>query len=168
MNHRSILLWVALAMPLAAQSVPEALKPPADQELAFTLRATGVQIYEGRAAQGEPARLEWVFVAPEAELTEASGAKAGTHYAGPTWEGLDGSKVVGEVKAKDTSRSAGSIPWLLVTARTTSGMGRFARVKSIQRLDTSGGAAPAEAPGRAGQVARVPYKATYAFFQGRP
>lgn len=168
MNHRLILAGMVLSLALTAQDVPEALRPPVDQELAFTLKATGFQIYESRAAKDDPARLEWAFVAPEAELADATGAKAGTHYAGPTWEGLDGSKVVGEVKAKDTSRSTGSIPWLLLAAKATSGSGRFARVKSIQRLDTSGGAAPAAGPSQAGQIIKVPYQATYAFFQTRP
>lgn len=156
-----------LAFALVAQAVPEALKPPAGQELAFVLQGAGVQIYEARATKEDPTRFEWAFVAPQADLFDAGGVKAGTHYGGPAWEGLDGSKVVGEVKAKDTSQSAGSIPWLLLSAKQVSGAGRFARVKSIQRLNTSGGAPPAAAPDHAGQVARVPYKATYAFFAGK-
>jgi Protein of unknown function (DUF3455) len=152
-----------------ARPVPEALKPPADQALAFELQATGVQIYECRARLDDPTRFEWVFQAPRADLFDASGRLVGRHYGGPTWEGLDGSSVVGEVKAKDTSRSAGSIPWLLLRAKATSGKGRFAPVRSIQRLDTVGGAAPtAASAAQAGQELRVPYTATYAFYADRP
>src|SRR5262249_7163628 len=41
----------------------------------------------------------------------------------------------------------------------------------IQRVDTEGGAAPAKAPEKAGEEARVKYKATYVFYvpgKGRP
>jgi hypothetical protein len=152
-----------------ARTVPEALRPPAGQSLAFELKALGVQIYECRPRKEDPARCEWVFKAPEAELFESSGRPAGRHYGGPTWEGLDGSKVVGEVKAKDTSRSSGSIPWLLLSAKATSGEGRFSRILSILRLNTTGGAAPAMATSaQIGQEARVPYTATYAFFVASP
>jgi hypothetical protein len=137
--------------------------------LAFELQATGVQIYECRATKDDPSRFEWVFKAPEADLLDAAGKLVGRHYGGPTWEGADGSKVVGEVKAKDTSFSTGSIPWLLLGAKDTSGVGLFSSVKSIQRLNTTGGAAPAEAtPAQAGREARVPYTATYAFYVNKP
>jgi hypothetical protein len=153
----------------STKAVPEALKPPADQVLAFELQATGVQIYECRASKDDPARFEWVFKAPQAVLFDAKGNRVGNHYGGPTWEGLDGSNVVGDVKAKDTSLSSGSIPWLLLSAKSTSGNGLFSRIKSIQRLNTSGGAAPATASqAQAGQEAKVPYTATYAFYVTKP
>ena len=153
----------------SAKPVPEALKAPADQVLAFELQATGVQIYECRALKDDPARFEWAFKAPQAELFDASGLLVGKHYGGPTWESPDGSKVVGEVKAKDTSLSSGSIPWLLLGAKATAGKGLFSPVKSIQRLNTVGGAAPVNASqAQAGQEARVPYTATYAFYVGKP
>lgn len=153
----------------SAQPVPESLKAPADQVLAFEFQATGVQIYECRARKDDPTQFEWIFKAPLADLFDASGQFVGKHYGGPTWEGADGSRVVGEVKAKDTSHSKGSIPWLLLSAKTTSGKGLFSPVKSIQRLNTVGGAAPSSASrAQAGQEVRVPYSATYAFYVGRP
>ena len=153
----------------SAKPVPETLKAPADQVLAFELQATGVQIYECRARKEDPTQFEWIFKAPEADLFDASGLLVGKHYGGPTWESADGSKVVGEVKAKDTSLSSGSIPWLLLGAKATSGKGLFSPVKSIQRLNTVGGAAPATAGQvQAGQEVRVPYTATYAFYVGKP
>ncbi len=66
---------------------------PANQTLALTLDARGVQIYECRAVAGDPAKYEWAFKAPEADLFDAQGRKVGRHYAGPTWELADGSKV---------------------------------------------------------------------------
>jgi hypothetical protein len=165
-----LLLANGIAQTPGAQPVPMSLKPPADQMLAFKLQASGHQIYQCRATTQGAAPFEWSLKAPQADLFDAAGRKVGTHYVGPTWEGLDGSKVVGEVQAKDTSRSEGSIPWLLLSAKSNSGEGLFSRVRSIQRLDTSGGAAPAEPPGKAqaGQEIRVPYRATYAFYVAIP
>ena len=150
--------------------VPENLKVPAGQTLSLVSPATGVQIYECGASRTDPTKFEWVFKAPEADLFDLSGKRIGKHYAGPTWESNDGSKVVGEVKARDDGPSASAIPWLLLSAKSTSGSGAFSRTQAIQRLYTVGGKAPAAACGKGqlGKEARVPYKATYYFYSARP
>src|SRR5512143_1379600 len=153
-----------------APAVPESLKVPATQTLVLETRAVGAQIYECSASKADPTRFEWVFKAPEADLFDAKGNKIGKHYAGPTWESNDGSKVVGEVVAKDNGPAADAIPWLLLSAKSTSGKGVFSRVLSIQRLSTVGGKAPAEGCDKtqSGKEARVAYKARYTFFAARP
>jgi hypothetical protein len=150
--------------------VPENLRTPATEVLSLETAATGVQIYECNARKDDPARFEWIFKAPEADLFDRAGNKIGKHYAGPTWESNDGSKVVGEVKAKDNGPDPDAIPWLLLSAKSTSGTGVFSQVKSIQRLHTVGGKAPTEAcsQAQAGKVARVGYKATYNFYVPKP
>jgi len=150
--------------------VPEALKVPANQVLSLETQAAGVQIYECKASKDDPTRFEWAFKAPEAELFDSTGKKIGRHYAGPTWESNDGSKVVGEVKAKDNGPDPNAIPWLLLSAKSTSGNGVFSQTQSIQRLYTAGGKAPAEvcSQAQAGKEARVPYKAKYYFYNARP
>jgi hypothetical protein len=138
--------------------------------LSLETQATGVQIYECNPGKADPARFEWVFKAPEADLFDGAGRKVGKHYAGPTWESNDASKVQGEVVARDDGPDAGAIPWLLLKAKTTSGSGVFGQTQSIQRVRTVGGKAPAQACSRdeAGKEARVPYKATYYFYVARP
>ncbi len=79
--------------------VPENLKVPSGQTLWLVSPATGVQIYECGATKTEPARFEWVFKAPEADLFDLSGKKIGKHYAGPTWESNDGSTFPGRRSA---------------------------------------------------------------------
>jgi len=150
----------------ASAAVPEALRPPANQVLALEAQATGVQIYECTASRDQPGRYEWTFKAPEADLYDETGRKVGKHYAGPTWEALDGSKVVGEVKARDDGPDPKAIPWLLLNAKSTSGKGVLTQIKSIQRLRTVEGKAPSTpcGPSNAQQVARVPYKAAYYFY----
>jgi Protein of unknown function (DUF3455) len=146
--------------------VPDKLKPPATQTLTLETRARGVQIYECRASKDNPTRFEWVFIAPEAELFDSSGKKIGKHYAGPTWESNDGSKVVGEVKARDDGPDANAIPWLLLSAKSAAGTGQLSRTASIQRVQTVGGKAPADgcSQAQAGKEARVPYEARYYFY----
>lgn len=150
--------------------VPENLRTPATEMLSLEAQATGVQIYECHASKDDPTRFEWIFKAPEAELFDRAGNKIGRHYAGPTWESNDGSKVVGEVRARDNGPDPNAIPWLLLSAKSTSGTGVFSQTKSIQRVRTVGGKAPAEACGQAqaGRVARVGYKATYNFYVAKP
>lgn len=149
--------------------VPETLKVPATQEVSLEAQATGVQIYECTASKDDPMRFEWVFKAPKAELFDTAGKSIGRHYAGPTWESTDGSKVVGEVRARDNGPDPNAIPWLLLSAKSTSGNGVFSRTQSIQRVHTAGGKAPAEGCNRAqaGKELLVPYKAVYYFYRER-
>jgi hypothetical protein len=151
-------------------AVPETLKVPDTQVLTLETKAAGVQIYECKASKDDPMRFEWVFKAPEAELFDSAGKRVGRHYAGPTWESNDGSKVVGEVKARDNGPDPNSIPWLLLSAKSTSGNGVFSQTQSIQRVHTVGGKAPAEGcnQAQAGKEMRVPYKALYYFYIARP
>src|SRR5882757_1553164 len=113
MKERSMVISAAgfLAALLAARvmaddvdtgALPEALKAPAAQVLAVSAHGVGVQIYECAAAQDDPKQFSWVLKAPEADLRDKSGKKSGKHYAGPTWEAIDGSKVVAEVVARDS------------------------------------------------------------------
>ena len=144
--------------------IPGNLSAPAHEALVRTLWADGVQIYECRAKAADASFPEWVFVAPEARLVDSNGTLVGHHYAGPTGEAADGSKVVGAVKAKADAPDPHAIAWLLLATHSTGTPGVFANVSSIQRVATVGGVAPATGCGTAtvGQQARVPYQAQYA------
>jgi hypothetical protein len=151
------------------QAVPASLAVPETQALSLEALATGVQIYECKAGKGSPAQFEWTFKAPEAELFDSAGNRIGKHYAGPTWESNDGSKVVGEVKSQDKGPDPDAIPWLLLSAKSNSGAGVFGNTQMIQRIHTVGGKAPADGCSRAqaGAEARVRYKATYDFYSAK-
>jgi hypothetical protein len=146
--------------------VPNTLKVSPDETLSFAAKARGVQIYECRIKTNDASNYEWVLKAPEADLFDAQGKRIGRHYGGPTWEGIDGSKVVGEVKSREPSTDSNAIPWLLLVARKHDGNGVFSRISSIQRLETAGGKAPAEGLDRSkvGTESRVPYTAVYFFY----
>lgn len=155
--------------PPAAVAVPDALKVGADESLLAVVAASGVQVYECRAKKEQPSAVEWAFVAPEADLLDAKGQRIGKHYAGPHWESLDGSKIVGAVKARADAPEEDAIPWLLLTTRTVGPAGAFAKVSSIQRVNTLGGVAPKAGCSAAsvGQQERVGYTADYLLFTRR-
>src|SRR5262245_38513052 len=135
------------------------LQVPAGNKVVFHVYAEGVQIYRWNGAN-------WTFVAPEAVLFanyEDDGA-VGIHYAGPTWESVSGSKVVGMVLERCTP-DPDAIPWLLLEAVFNEGPGIFRRVTYIQRVNTVGGNAPTDPGDFPGEVARVPYTAEYFFYK---
>ena len=140
-----------------AETAPAALQPPSPATPVGSFHAAGVQIYACDASG------TWTLKAPEAELSDDEGTKLIHHFAGPSWQATDGSKVVGKPVAKASAPSAGAIPWLLVAA-TATGPGLLADVRYVQRLDTKGGVAPAGGCA-AMQEKRIPYTATYTFYR---
>lgn len=145
--------------------IPAAIAVPDGNRFAFSFHAEGVQIYKC-IASGSTA--SWVFQAPQADLFGKHHHFAGTHYAGPTWEFIDGSSVVGSKVAAATV-DATAIPWLLLKAVSHDGDGRMAEVTYVQRLETVGGVAPATGCDVAhdGTIANVDYTATYAFYRAQ-
>jgi Protein of unknown function (DUF3455) len=144
--------------------VPDAIKVPAGQEVVLDVVGKGVQIYDCDAAT-----RAWTFREPAAVLYGRGRRPVGIHFAGPTFESFDGSKVVGKLPPKGSvpSKLPGTVPWLLLKAASTQGDGVLAGVDYIQRLETRGGAAPAGAcdPAEDATVA-VPYRARYVFYAG--
>jgi Protein of unknown function (DUF3455) len=112
------------------------------------------------------AQAGWTLKAPDAQLFDKDGKAFGKHFAGPSWEANDGSRVVGKGAANVASPDAASIPWLLVKVVSHAGDGVLTRVTSIQRINTKGSKAPATGcdAGHAGQEVRVAYSADYVFF----
>ena len=112
-----------------------------------------------------------VVSANDGAIWDNEGGRAiGKHYAGPTWESLDGSRVLGRPISSIDSESRDAIPQLLLVATQNSASGVFANVKNIQRLQTSGGLPPKE-PCQAdqlGQLVQSPYKAIYYFYGDAP
>ena len=157
----------AASQPSSPPASPaQKLKVDPDESLAMVVPANGVQIYECRASQGQGGNYEWTFVGPEADLFDTRGMKIGRHYAGPHWEAIDGSKIVGLVKASTAAPDAGAIPWVLLGAKSVGPAGTFSNVSSVRRVHTTGGIAPGDgcSAAAAGTRARVPYTADYYFF----
>jgi hypothetical protein len=148
--------------------LPAELIPAANEKTAFTWSAVGSQIYECKANAG--GAIAWTFVAPEAELFNAKKERVGSHGAGPHWTALDGSKTVGQVKARANARRSVDIPWLLLTAKSAAGPGRMAAVTSVQRINTVDGVAPSVGcvvNSDLGKISKQGYTADYVYFVPR-
>jgi hypothetical protein len=141
-------------------AVPDNLKPPAGAKILLQAQAAGDQVYSCDGAN-------WVFARPDAKLFDESGKQIGSHFAGPTWELNDGSRVIGKVVAS-AMPDPDSVPWLLLEAVDHQGAGLMTQVTRIQRLSTSGGKAPATGcdSGHKGQETRSHYTAIYVFYEG--
>jgi hypothetical protein len=139
-----------------------------------TYFATGVQKYKAQLVPGTtPARYEWVFVAPLADLYDATNAKVGTHTAGPTWQLPGGQDSIHAQQFSPARTAPGTVPntidWLLLMPKTGKvPTGIFANVAYIQRIATKGGKAPATAPVNAAETIDVPYTAIYRLTKKNP
>jgi len=130
---------------------------------AIQLQGKGVQIYGCQAAD---AGFGWKLKGPEAVLLNSAGAQVGRHFAGPSWQAADGSTIVGEPLVASPSPATGSVAWLVLRVKSSSGAGLFANVAYVARTATEGGAAPMAGcdAAHAGAEVRVPYTATYTLF----
>ena len=144
--------------------VPAALNPD-KLSIYRVVSATGVQVYT--CTRNPAGATGWVLKGPDAHLFDPQSKPVGKHYAGPTWEDLDGGKVVGEVKTSMPAPVAKAVPWLLLDAKSHEGSGAFTQAQAIVRMETTGGTAPGDGcdEARAGQEVRVPYTAIYIFLK---
>jgi hypothetical protein len=154
----------ALAQAPAVPELPAALKA-GEFKAYLAVPAKGVQIYA--CNKNDAGAYAWTFKGPEAELADTAGKTIGKHYGGPTWEGGDGGKVVGAVKASAPAPGGNAIPWLLLDIKSRDGAGQFTQAAAILRVSTVGGQAPLAGcdEAHAGAEQRVPYTATYYFLK---
>jgi hypothetical protein len=138
--------------------VPDQLKPPGAEKLTLQARASGDQVY---TCDGSG----WILSGPDAKLFDEGGKQVGSHFAGPTWEWSDGSRVTGRPVA-DSTPDPDSIPWLLLIATDHAGNGAMTQVSSIQRLSTKGGKPPTAGcdESHKGTIVRSHYTAAYYFY----
>ena len=124
----------------------------------------GVQIYTCVASSNGYA---WTLKSPEATLNDADGRPIAKHFAGPTWQAIDGSTVVGSPLNVSPSPNARAIPWIVLQAKSHTGHGLMSNVDYVVRTRTEGGMAPAGGcdAGHTGAEVRVPYSAIYLFFR---
>ena len=155
------LTQVAQAGPPSPE-VPPTIAVPAGNKVFLVGHAVGVQIYSCNG-------VAWGPATPRANLYDDHGKLIITHFAGPTWQAKDGSRVVGQPEASvivdDTA-----IPWVRLSARTFAGPegDRLVPTTYVQRINTRGGLAPPAADcnaATAGAVAEVPYTADYYFWK---
>ena len=155
-----------LVIALAPLSLVSARAEPSRADIAAPagtlikkLHAVGAQIYECKAdPHGD---LVWTFREPLASLI-LDGRTVGRHFAGPTWEMSDGSRVTGKVVAQAAAPSTDDIPWLRLEVSERRGSGGLDGVTTVQRLETVGGKKSGPCT-LAGELLAEPYAADYLF-----
>jgi len=155
----AIVAAAALARAASAQ-VPPALAAPGESA-GVTLHAEGAQIYECKA--GTDGKLAWAFREPIATLL-LDGKSVGRHFAGPSWEHVDGSAVVGKAVANVAGQTPGDIPWLKLEVTAHRGNGTLSGVTTVQRINTRGGVHTGGCD-NAGALYSAPYSADYVFLK---
>ena len=164
MIHRSTfaltLAAIALAAGQAMAQIPGPISAPGETAI-VTLHAEGAQVYECKA--GGDGKLAWAFREPIATLV-LDGKTVGRHYAGPNWEYMDGSAVVGKAAGNAPGKTASDIPWLKLEVTAHRGSGVFSGVSTVQRINTAGGV-HAGACDKAGAFHSAPYAADYVFLR---
>ena len=144
----------------AETSLPGAIAAPGETVL-LTAHAEGAQVYECKAAaDGKPA---WAFREPIATLL-VDGKTVGRHYAGPSWENIDGSAVVGKVAGSAPGATANDIPWLKLDVVSRRSSGILTAATTVQRINTSGGKLDG-ACDQPGAFRSAPYSADYVFLR---
>jgi hypothetical protein len=157
------------AEPPPAPTVPDAIRvPDANDKVLLRAAASGVQIYTCSESAGTTS-YGWTLTAPDAMLFDDHMKMIGHHFAGPSWELTDGSKIEGMAVQKAASPDSTAIPWLLVKVVSHSGNGELSAASYVQRINTTGGQAPASGcdSSKAGTETRVDYTADY-YFWGAP
>jgi len=137
-----------------------------DSRLFLVAHATGTQKYTCQT------NGTWLFTDPEATLYTTDASKPiGTHFLNfatgrPVWQLKDGSSVEAARKAAQPAGTE-NIAWLLLQAADTavgSDGDRLAATTWVQRLNTSGGVAPAGTC-TPGDLTAGPYTADYLFWR---
>src|SRR5258708_36239423 len=144
----------------ASAQVPAAIAAPGESAV-VTLHAEGAQANECRAASD--GKLAWAFREPIATLL-LDGKTVGRHYAGPNWEHIDSSAVVGKAVGNAPGATANDIPWLKLTVTSGRGTGILSGVTTVQRINTSGGKLEG-ACDKPGTYRNAPYSADYVFLR---
>jgi hypothetical protein len=159
----ALALLLVSAMPLAARAetpLPDAVAAPGETTV-LTVHAEGAQVYECKA--GPEGKLAWAFREPIATLM-ADGKTVGRHFAGPNWESVDGSAVVGKASGNAPGATANDIPWLKLDVISKRGSGILTPVTTVQRINTQGGKLDG-ACDKAGTTKSAPYSADYVFLR---
>jgi hypothetical protein len=190
MLSRSFIAALLLAAPLAAlatnvtpPAVPDTIEAPAGSKAFLIGHAVGTQNY---VCLPDGAGAKWVLFGPQATVYDDAGRQIMTHFLSPnpaesgapraTWQHSDRTSSVWAVKTAESDDpryvEPGAIKWFLLkivgAEEGSRSHDRLLKTTVIQRVNTSGGAAPAGECVMSGDVGKtkfVPYTADYIFYR---
>jgi hypothetical protein len=188
----AIIASLAIALPRAAErdeiqppAVPAGLEAPADQKVFLIRHAVGAQNY---VCLPSATGFAWTLYGPQATLFDDETEQSMTHFLSPnpieggtpraTWQHSRDTSRVWAVAVQPSSDpnyvAPGAIPWLKLNVVGAQygpdGGSKLTVTKTIQRINTAGGIAPAGGCSVAtdvGKKALVPYEADYVFYKLR-
>jgi hypothetical protein len=163
--HQRVALVLAVLSGLVANAkaqtpLPDVIAAPGETVVLNT-HTEGAQVYECKAAPD--GKLAWGLREPIATLS-VDGKTIGRHYAGPNWEHIDGSAVVGKVVGSAPGKMADDIAWLKLEVASSRGNGALTGVTTVQRINTKGGKIEGSCD-RAGSLKSAAYSADYVFLR---
>jgi hypothetical protein len=181
---------LAIAAPFAARAtdidppkVPDTIAVPAGSKAFLIGHAVGTQNY---ICLPDGAAAKWVLFGPQATLFDDDGKQIMTHFLSPnpaesgtpraTWQHSDRTSAVWAMKVAESDDpryvEPGAIKWFLLQVKGAEGGSRpddrLMQTTVVQRVNTSGGVAPASECAVAGDVGKtkfVPYSADYVFYK---
>jgi hypothetical protein len=166
-------------------AVPDGLDVGGGYKIIRRLHAAGTQNYVCKRTQTPPG-IGWVLFGPQATLFTDYKHQAATHFLSPnpeeggtprpTWRDSRDSSTVWAMPVKSSSDPAyvepGAVAWVLLRAMGRQagpyGGRKLSRTAYLQRINTSGGLAPATGCSddtNLGATTLVPYSADYVFYK---
>ena len=162
-NRLSVFLFATCLLSSGASAEDMPATPPAlavkKGVAVATVSASGTQVYE--CARTPKGQFAWSYREPKADLMK-DGKPAGRHFAGPTWEFSDGTRVVARVAASTPAKDPADSPWLKLDVTQKAKKGPAAGAKYVLRTDTKGGVLSGACTTDK-ETRSVPYQATYVF-----
>ena len=173
----------AMATHVDAPKVPDILTVPAGSKAFLIGHAVGTQNY---ICLPDGAGAKWVLFGPQATVFDDAGRQIMTHFLSPnpaensapraTWQHSDRTSSVWAMKVAESDDARyvepGAIKWFLLKVmgaeEGSRPHDRLTKTTVIHRVNTSGGAAPANEFVLAGDVGKtkfVPYTADYVFYK---
>jgi hypothetical protein len=166
--------------------VPAELEVPEGNRLFFVGHAFGTQNYICLPSATAPTGVAWTLFGPQANLFDRHDRQITTHFLSPnpdegglaraTWQHSDDTSAVwaraAAISADPNYVAPGAIPWLKLEVVGDARGPRNGRTLTattwIQRLNTTGGAAPATGCAASADIGArtfVPYTADYFFYK---
>jgi uncharacterized protein DUF3455 len=175
--------FAALATHIDPPQVPDTLAVPAGSKAFLIGHAVGTQNY---ICLPDGAAAKWVLFGPQATVFDDAGKQIMTHFLSPnpaesgtpraTWQHSDRTSSVWAMKIAESDDARyvepGAIKWFLLQVKGTEAgtreHDRLTQTTVVQRVNTSGGVAPASECAVSGDVGKtrfVPYTADYVFYK---
>jgi Protein of unknown function (DUF3455) len=151
----------AISIALVASVGPPPTAASSGETVVATFHAEGAQIYQCHSTSD--GNRTWQ---PREEIATLlhDGKTVGRHYAGPSWEHIDGSVLQAREVQTLAAPTSKDLPWIEYQVTLRLGFGTLSGVTSIRRINTAGGVTQGRCSA-ADTFLSMPYRADYEFLR---